>query len=133
MRTYKLSSHIGHEKPLHSSPLSSATTSIGTSELPKLHPEQEHQQLEERGMKVNLGMERKSVRFWLSMIGVSAVMAVAALGSSISSNGHHMALPPGADSALGFNVDVLARAESFTNQVRFDNYSLLVKDQRFFL
>ncbi|KAF9258328.1 glycoside hydrolase family 35 protein [Marasmius fiardii PR-910] len=44
-------------------------------------------------------------------------------------------LSPSAELGLGggINVDVLARAQAFTDQVRFDNYSLFVKDQRFFL
>ncbi|KAL0060739.1 hypothetical protein AAF712_012471 [Marasmius tenuissimus] len=57
-------------------------------------------------------------------------MAVATMASKIGSN----ALGSIPQFDLGRpDVDVLARAPDYTDQVRFDKYSLLVKDQRFFL
>ncbi|KAL0580562.1 hypothetical protein V5O48_001474 [Marasmius crinis-equi] len=77
--------------------------------------------------------ERKSVRFWLGMIGVSVGMALGALASGISPNGMRSRSWNQELRFGGLEVDVLARAADFTDQVRFDNYSLFVNDQRFFL
>ncbi|KAJ8075322.1 hypothetical protein PM082_019660 [Marasmius tenuissimus] len=63
-------------------------------------------------------------------MAASLAMAVATMASKIGSN----ALGSIPQFDLGRpDVDVLARAPDYTDQVRFDNYSLLVKDQRFFL
>ncbi|KAK1217819.1 hypothetical protein PQX77_019527 [Marasmius sp. AFHP31] len=118
MGTYNLYSDAKHEKAF----LSPQYLPSSSSKLDPFKSQQEE-----------MKPKQKSLRFWLGMIGVSIGMAVAVTGSGISPNGIRLR---SSKPEFGFgrlDVDVLARAADFTDQVRFDNYSLFVKDQRFFL
>ncbi|KAK7019437.1 hypothetical protein VNI00_018047 [Paramarasmius palmivorus] len=90
-------------------------------------------------------MERRGMRFWMLMVAVSVVVATISPWSGIISTGSGFSSSP---AVFGERVDVLARtdtpdvgdistsrnlAESFTEQVQFDNYSLIIKGQRVFL